>query len=133
MLTHFSLVRPFHVRNQIKGHILAQQYHLQIKAGLCSVGEQSPCFPQMDACLGHSLITQWRAMDFVSNLARSPKQSSRLRFFYPGCVCVCVCWQFLSACANLTVTPGEGEQWCKICLFMNSPVCIKQTFHRFYY
>lgn len=34
------------------------------------MGEQSPCFPQMDACLGHSLITQWRAMDFVSNLAR---------------------------------------------------------------
>lgn len=43
-------------------------------------------------------------MDFVSNLARSPKQSSRLRFFYPGCVCVCVC--FGSSCLHVLTLPS---------------------------
>lgn len=46
------------------------------------MGEQSPCFPQMDACLGHSLITQWRAIDFVSFLAPSPKQRDALKLFF---------------------------------------------------
>lgn len=41
-------------------------------------------------------------MDFVSNLARSPKQSSRLRFFYPGCVCVC----FGSSCLHVLTLPS---------------------------
>uniref|UniRef100_A0A674M9I3 Myocyte enhancer factor 2aa n=1 Tax=Takifugu rubripes TaxID=31033 RepID=A0A674M9I3_TAKRU len=47
---------------------------------------------EMDACLDHSLITQQRARDMVSNLACSPKWSTRLIIFMcvVGCVCVCV-------------------------------------------
>lgn len=61
----------FHTRSQIKGHIPGRQYHLQIKARPCSVGEQMPWFPQMDACLGLRLISKRRAMDFVASLAHS--------------------------------------------------------------
>lgn len=60
-------------------------------------------------------------MDFVSNLARSPKQSSRLRF-ERWCMCICLCLHVLMV-LTLPTLQATGELLCEISLFMHSLVC----------
>lgn len=67
-------------------------------------------------------------MDFVSNLARSPKQSSRLRFFFYVCASVCACAsRHVLMVLTLPALQATGEQLYKISLFMHLPVCVCVT------
>lgn len=74
-------------------------------------------------------------MDFVSILAHSPKQSSRLGFFFSLCVCRCVCLHVLMV-LTLPTLQATIELLYEICgshktLFHFQTFKVK--YHRFFY